>query len=422
MIEKEIPPKDKILLNPLHQYAIYGKFPYFMIIHILLLEFNTLQVIITISEISQYFRAQEISFINTLVSSSQKEKKDYPKKTYLYSIEDLQKHINNSVNKMIEANDTFFNTIRYVDEKDTEIEIESFNMNVIYKNNTNKLNNIGYPMPLKRNYQISKNYLGPFNKNYSDDDIKKYIDSIFQFEIEYKFKIYFTRYYKKYQECFIWYLQQTYDFSQRAHFTVSLEINNEQCEEKTSFSRSEIIMITHMWIHFIVFFLAILSVIFCLHSFHITNKLRKYKDILIENQKGKKIKNPKILKEIETIEKVSIRWELILIFSNLFQILGALVSFLKQKNMNYSTNIVIALGAFLCYISVGKYMNYASNYNIFFHSLSNLDSIFIPFLLATIPIFIAFTLVALCLFWNSERLTNLNDTVKTLFLLLTGDM
>ena len=420
MSKKEIPPEDKIVLSPIEQYIVYGKFPYFMIIHILLLVFNTLQVTIILSEFNEYFRAQEKSFLNTLISTSPKETRNYPKKTYLYTIKDIQNHLNESMDKMLEANYTFFNTIIYLDKNYREKEEEFFTMKVKYKTDLSKLNKEEYPIPLKENYTISPEYLGPFNTNYSDDDIKKYINSISLIYIEYNLKMYIARFYKQYKECFIWNLLQIYDFRQRAHFTVGLEINRQQCGEKTSFSKGEIIMISHMWIHIIVLFVAVISVIFCLYSFHITNELKRYRKALIEEQKGKKIKNPKILKEIETIEKVSNKWELILIFANLFQILGSLVHILRKANTNYSTSLVIAIGIFLCYISVGKYMNFNSNHALFFRAFSNLWPIFFPFILATIPIFIAFTLAGLGLFWNSEKYTNVSDVIKDLFTLIWG--
>ena len=281
MSKKEIPPEDKIALSPLDQYIIYGKFPYFMVIHIVLLVFNTLQVAIILSEFNEYFRAQEKSFINTLISEGPKEKRDYPKKTYLYTIEDIQNHLNDSVSKMLDANETFFNTIRYVDKNYTEIDPDFFIMDVEYKDDIKKINKTEYKMPIKENYQISPNDLGPFNTNYSDDDIKKYIDLINTFNIDYSLKMYFTRYYKEYQECFIWNLIQTYDFSKNAHFTVSLIINNEQCKEKTPFSTGEVFMISHMWINLFLLIFAIISAIFCLRSFHI-------KFLLLRSKKGRK--------------------------------------------------------------------------------------------------------------------------------------
>ena len=378
MSKKQIPPEDKIVLSPVEKYVIYGKFPYFMIIHILLLVFNTLQVTIIISEFNEYFRAQEKSFLNTLVSTSAKEKRDYPKKTYLYTISELQKHLNDSVSKMFGANNSLFNTIIYMDENKAEIEAKSFTMKVKYKKDLNKMNHTEYPMQLKRFYQISQNDLGPLNSNYSDDDIKKYIKSVDLIGIKYYLKTYIKRDFKNYKECFIWDIIQMYDFRRKAHITVGLEIYNQQCGVKTSFSRLENILISHMWIHFVVFFLAIVSVIFCLYSFHVVNKLKRYKKSLIEKLKGKKIKNPKILKEIETIEKASKIWEFILIVSNIFQILGSFGSLMQQQNMNYATNIVIAFGILLCYISIGKYMDYDVNHALFFRSLSNLRSVLFP--------------------------------------------
>ena len=419
MSKKEIPPEDKIVLSPLDQYVIYGKFPYFMIIHIVLLVLNTLQVTIILSGFNEYFRAQEKSFINALISESPKEARDYPKVKYLYTIQELKEHIKDSVEKMRNKGQTFFNNITYVHENGTEYEAGFFKMEVEYKSNLTEMKQEDYNITLKKTYSISEDDLGPFS--YEEEDIKKYIDSIYLFSIEYNLKIYFTRYFKEYQDCFIWNIIQTYDFTRSAHFTVSLLISNLQCEEKTTISKGLRIMISHIWIEFIFLAVALISAILCLRSFYVTNKLKKYRKSLIEQQKGKKIKNPKILKEIETIGKVSMRWELILIFANLFQILGTLSSLLKQEDMNYSSNLVIAIGAFLCYISVGKYVDYDSTLALFFRSLKNLWPLFFPFVFATIPLFIAFTLVGLCLFWNSERFTNLSDVVMDLFALFMGD-
>ena len=419
MSKKEIPPEDKIVLSPLDQYVIYGKFPYFMIIHIVLLVLNTLQVTIILSGFNEYFRAQEKSFINALISESPKEARDYPKVKYLYTIQELKEHIKDSVEKMRNKGQTFFNNITYVHENGTEYEAGFFKMEVEYKSNLTEMKQEDYNITLKKTYSISEDDLGPFS--YEEEDIKNYIDSIYLFSIEYNLKIYFTRYFKEYQDCFIWNIIQTYDFTRSAHFTVSLLISNLQCEEKTTISKGLRIMISHIWIEFIFLAVALISAILCLRSFYVTNKLKKYRASLIEQQKGKKIKNPKILKEIETIGKVSMRWELILIFANLFQILGTLSSLLKQEDMNYSSNLVIAIGAFLCYISVGKYVDYDSTLALFFRSLKNLWPLFFPFVFATIPLFIAFTLVGLCLFWNSERFTNLSDVVMDLFALFMGD-
>ena len=420
----EIPPEDKISLSPLDKYRIYGKFPYHMIIHILLLVFNSIQVVIVLSEFTDYFRAQEKSFINALISDDSKEKEDYAREIYLYNISQLQDHISTSIHKMLnETNETFLNDIISVDEDDEEIKLKSIDMNVEYKYNLSKIDKKNYIMPLKFRYKVNENYLGPFNNNYTDDQIKKYLDIIIKFEMVYNIKIYVTRYYKEYKKCFIWKIRQIYDYSKKGHFTAHLLIDNWQCEDKTSLSLSklEIFIILHLWVHVLVIILAAISALFCLYDFYEVIKLRKYKKIVLKIKKNKIIKDPKILKESEAITHALNKWDILIILSNLFQIIGSLVSLIQQENLNNSMETFVGFGVLFCYISIGKYIDYSPKYSLFYRTFSNSMSNFIPSFLAILPVFIAFTFLGLCLFWNSERFTSVSDIMKGLFALFLGD-
>ena len=420
----EIPPEDKISLSPLDKYRIYGKFPYHMIIHILLLVFNSIQVVIVLSEFTDYFRAQEKSFINALISDDSKEKEDYAREIYLYNISQLQDHISTSIHKMLnETNETFLNDIISVDEDDEEIKLKSIDMNVEYKYNLSKIDKKNYIMPLKFKYKVNENYLGPFNNNYTDDQIKKYLDIIIKFEMVYNIKIYVTRYYKEYKKCFIWKIRQIYDYSKKGHFAAHLLIDNWQCEDKTSLSLSklEIFIILHLWVHVLVIILAAISALFCLYDFYEVIKLRKYKKIVLKIKKNKIIKDPKILKESEAITHALNKWDILIILSNLFQIIGSLVSLIQQENLNNSMETFVGFGVLFCYISIGKYIDYSPKYSLFYRTFSNSMSNFIPSFLAILPVFIAFTFLGLCLFWNSERFTSVSDIMKGLFALFLGD-
>ena len=420
----EIPPEDKISLSPLDKYRIYGTFPYHMIIHILLLVFNSIQVVIILSEFTDYFRAQEKSFINALISDDSKEKEDYAREIYLYNISQLQDHISTSIHKMLnETNETFLNDIISVDEDDEEIKLKSIDMNVEYKYNLSKIDKKNYIMPLKFRYKVNENYLGPFNNNYTDDQIKKYLDIIIKFEMVYNIKIYVTRYYKEYKKCFIWKIRQIYDYSKKGHFAAHLLIDNWQCEDKTSLSLSklEIFIILHLWVHVLVIILAAISALFCLYDFYEVIKLRKYKKIVLKIKKNKIIKDPKILKESEAITHALNKWDILIILSNLFQIIGSLVSLIQQENLNNSMETFVGFGVLFCYISIGKYIDYSPKYSLFYRTFSNSMSNFIPSFLAILPVFIAFTFLGLCLFWNSERFTSVSDIMKGLFALFLGD-
>ena len=422
-IPTEIPPEDKIILSPLDKYRIYGKFPYHMIIHLSLLVFNTIQAMTILSEFTEYFRAQEKSFLNTLISQDSKEKQDYARMVYLYDIPSLQEHLNSSITKMLDANNTFLNDIIYVDENDSVIELKYIDMEVEYKT-SNQNNTI---IPIQRKYQVTPEYLGPFNTNYTEDEIKNYLNLIKQFKMNYNFKIYLTKYYKEYKDCFIWRVKQIYDFTKKAHIEVRLFIDNQQCDRDAAFFENanmgiiEQIFISHSWVHFVVIILATFSVGFCLHNFYEVIHLRKYRKEILKEQKEKKKKSPKLIKTSEIITKALNKWDILIILSNLFQIIGSIVSFMKKINMNGSMDTYVGFGALLSYISLGKYLDYNPKYALltrtFVHSMPD----FIPAFLSIMPVFIAFTFLGLCLFWDSERFTSVSDIMKALFAIFLGD-
>ena len=392
-----------------------------MVIHIILLVFNTIQAMIILSEFTDYFRAQEKSFLNALISEDSKEKIDYARKVYLYDIPSLRNHINSSIEKMLNANDTFLNDIIFVDENEKETEIQFINMKINYNVNITNLEKNWSNIPLYNEYNVTINDLGPFNSTYSEDEIKKYINIIKTMEMKYNLKIYLTKHYKEYKECFLWNIKQIYDFSKNAHFEVRLFIDNKQCERKTSLSKIQTMVISHSWVHFIVIILASISVVFCLKDFYEVIHLRKYRKMILKSKKKNVLKNPKFLKASETISKALNKWDIFIILSNLFQIIGSIVSFMLQKNMNGSMDTYVGFGILLCYISLGKYLDYTPKYSLFYRTFVNSMSDFIPSFIAILPVFIGFTFLGLCLFWSSERFTTSTDIMKGLFAIMLGD-
>ena len=420
-IPTEIPPEDKITLSPLDKYRIYGKFPFHMIIHIILLVFNTIQAMIILSEFTDYFRAQEKSFLNVLISEDSKENTGYSRKVYLYDIPSLRNHIISSIQKMLKANDTFLNTIIYVDENEEPIEIKDINMKIDYKINITELKKDWSRIPLFPEYNVTPNDIGPFNNIYTEDEIKEYLNIIKTMEMTYDFKIYLTKYYKEYKDCFHWKIRQIYDFTKNAHFEVRLFINNQQCRRRTSLHSLQAIIISHSWVHFIVIILASISILLCLKDFYEVIHLKKYRKIILKSQKSKVLKNPKFLKASETISKALNKWDIFIILSNLFQIIGSIVGIMTQKNMNGSMDTYVGFGVLLSYISLGKYLDYTPKYALFYRTFVNSMSDFIPSFIAIMPVFIAFTFLGLCLFWSSERFTGVSDIMKALFAIFLGD-
>ena len=420
---QEIPPEDKIALSPLDKYRIYGKFHLNMIIHILLIVFTTIQAMIILATITDYFRAQEKSLIKILISQDSKEERDYPRKIYLYDIKSLQKHLSTSLKKMLDTNNTFLINITYVNEDNEEIQPDTIEMDIDYKYIFSDINEIKdtFKMPIELYYNVSPDYLGPFNKNYTHDEIKHYLNYIEKFELEYRFKSYVKQYYKENQECFIWDIKQIYDFKKNAHFEVSLYINNEQCEDITNLSPIEEFIITYLWIHLIVIILSTISILISLYYLYEVIKINKYKKV-IQKEKEKKMKiDTKILKESEIISKPLNKWDICIIISNLCQLIGSILGLFENDNMNGSMDILIGFGVMLCYITLGKYLDYNTKYALLYQTLKHSIQNIIPFLIGILPIFIGFTFLGLCLFWNSERFTNVTDVMKALYAIVNGD-
>ena len=422
MDSQEIPPEDKIALSPLDKYRIYGKFPLNMIVHILLVVFTTIQAMIILSNFTSYFRAQEKAFTNILISYDSKENRDYARKIYLYDIPSLQDHLSSSIQNMFDKN-TFFTEVIYVNEDDEEIKPEFIEMDIEYKKNLSEImkEKNKYAMPLQLYYNVSGEYLGPFNRNYTDDQIKKYLTAIEQFEIDYRFKTYVSFYYKEHKECFIWKIRQIYDFVKNAHFEVRLLIDNEKCKEQTSLSKIEQFIIRYLWIHFIVIILSTISVILSLYNFYEVIKINKYKKIIKKEKKQKKEINQKILKENEIVSKPLNKWDIGIVISNICQIIGSILSLLENDNMNGSVDIFVGFGVMLCYVCLGKYLDYNTKYGLLYKTLKHSIPNVMPFFIGIMPIFIGFTFLGLCLFWNSERFTNVTDVMKALFAIVNGD-
>ena len=89
-----------------------------MTVHILLVIFCTCQIILINSEKNNFSRSQEHLIYNMFLDQSDKRSVDYAKVVYLYSIEDLRNHVNNSLNNFYNIRD---NSLELVEITNNEI-------------------------------------------------------------------------------------------------------------------------------------------------------------------------------------------------------------------------------------------------------------------------------------------------------------
>jgi hypothetical protein len=90
---------DGFVLSPMQLQEKYGKFPWDLLFHLLLIILTTSQIMLLISDRTEYTRQQEHLFYNLFLENSAKnEVNDYSRLVYLYSIPELKEHLVTSLN------------------------------------------------------------------------------------------------------------------------------------------------------------------------------------------------------------------------------------------------------------------------------------------------------------------------------------
>jgi hypothetical protein len=415
-----IPLKDNLFLSPIEKYKIYGRFPWKMVFHILLVIATTAQAILIISKTTEYTRAQERFIYNNFISDSDKTQVDYPRMLYLYSISQLKSHLNNSISNYYNIKDVSLEEVEYLDQ----IENIFVDMQFAYLDNKNVPSK--GPIPREFTYKVNRTSLGPFD--YPNEDVKTFLNSVSNLRLNYTFRTYIP-FYINHFECFNWVVSQLYSFEHRAHFLVRLNVNRIFCDDRSSLTVIEYFINRLLWIHLIVIFLATMSLILTWrYVFKMANIYWKYKTNRRETKvteksvidKEKKDPNAEQLKSSHRSKLFNV-WALICIIGNIVQIFGSGMSLFDTDNIMSSTEILVGFGCMLSYINVGRYLEYNREYSTIFATISRAMPNVLRYLLGVMPIFFGFIFFGLCLFWRSERFVSTSSTMITLFSMLNGD-
>jgi hypothetical protein len=274
-------------MNPIEKYEKLGRFPYKMIVHILLVVFTTCQVVLIVSEANKYSRSQERFLYNMFVDEGDKRSVDFNRIAYLYSVDDVKKHVATSVQNFYTLNTKSLEIVQftsgspylamevnYIDNSKVEQSIQSLNgedFNKIKELNVTGLtgndadvNTANQPfikknvIPRKFYYKITNETLGPFG--YSNEDLKEFLNDVVDFKLNYTLKTYVPYYYNNNYDCNYWSVNQIYSFATRGHLVVKLNIIKLACEDYLgNHTFLDIFINKLLWIHIIVFILAFLS-------------------------------------------------------------------------------------------------------------------------------------------------------------------
>ena len=301
-------------------------------------------------------------------------------------------------------------------------------------------------------YYLNKEELGPFSL--PSDDIKEFVKSVSEFKLDYRLKTYIPSSQLSNLECFYWKITQNYNFDQRAHFVLRLNIEKNYCKEQDSFERNsklETFINKLYWIHVIVFFLALASFILTWKYifrigklyWRIKNQLENQpavnynemnnnnnqennennKTSFNKNQSTNYIEGKTKWDQLSLKEKGKFfnKWSIICLAGNIIQIFGSLLYLIQSVNIETSSELLIGFGCMFAYINIGRYLDYNKDYSTIYMTISRALPNVIRYFLGVLPIFFGFIFFGLCLFWKSERFTSISSTMMTLFAVLNGD-
>lgn len=146
------------------------------------------------------------------------------------------------------------------------------------------------------------------------------------------------------------------------------------------------------------------------------NKKDEYRSI--QNDIKKKYEDENKEKRIIPVINV---WQFVCLIGNIIQIFSCGISLLDSKTIFQSTEILVGFGVMFAYLNMGRYIEYAKNYSIFYDAIKNSLPSVSRYLIGVTPVFLGYIFFGLCIFWRSERFTTFSDVMIILFSLAQGD-
>jgi hypothetical protein len=314
-------------------------------------------------------------------------------------------------------------------------------------------------------YQLNATSMGPFDQ----EDLGLFLSDVMLFRINYTLYTYKPFMEEDNLECVKWEILQKYSFMQRSHFIANLEITNNPCIQETiSLSLFNYFIDKLLWIHMIVLALAIISMRiswsyiteFAAHYMKAKEKdldsdtlssntkssdsiyynplldtisaheattvacsnsnKKQPSQFQVINEKEKKDKE-KELEEIKDKYKKFQFWTIVCLMSNMIQIFGSCVAIAYPNNILSTESILVGLGCFFAYINIVRYIEFHSEFSIFYEVVSKSFPIVMRYLGGVFPIFLGYIFFGICVFWQSERFATVSSSMYTLFALIQGD-
>lgn len=216
--------KDKIFMSTMKKYELHGKFPWKLLIHLLLIILSTSQVLLTVHHSTQYsynhYTLWNKLFLNREADSSDTE---ITNSYNIFSYTELKHFISTTINTYYNINIYSIDNYEYDYEEDgTKL---SPNLLIKYYDNK-KADNEGFSIT----YDLKVNDLGPFDLQ----DHERFLENVEKFEIFFKFRHEHDRITNLHSKCFVWHIRQVFDFKFHGAVQAKLDVEKLDCFSEDS--------------------------------------------------------------------------------------------------------------------------------------------------------------------------------------------
>jgi hypothetical protein len=214
--------RDMLYLSPIKKYQKFGKFPWKLLISMLLVTFTTCQVILIVNKSTTYAYSQytlwNALFLNHNIQGSTS---PIVNTFNLFSSAHTKSFIQTSVKRYYYINSYSIDDYEFLyndagDKEPAKLLVE-------YLDSESSLNK-GY----KIDYDLTIIDLGPFGL-----DPDSFLNEVLSFRVVFKIKHDMNRYVETANTCFIWEIVQKYDYSSHGVVTASLETSRKVCSSAT---------------------------------------------------------------------------------------------------------------------------------------------------------------------------------------------
>lgn len=210
--------KDKIYMSPIGKYQKYGRYPWKMVIHLLLIVFTTCQVMLIVLQSTTYAYNQ-YTLWNSLFLNHDIQGSTNPivNSFTLFSTNHISNYIKVSVDRFYDINSFAIDNYDYHYESDGTKKPPRLLVKYL-----------DYAKSLKKGYlieyKLTNNNLGPFSQ-----DADSYLEEVKSFRIEYTLVHKLNKYVDTAHRCYVWDITQVFDYSSHGVVTASLETNRKTC-------------------------------------------------------------------------------------------------------------------------------------------------------------------------------------------------